>query len=110
MSGRWKPARQLPPEPTVRVTCDLDGDVIIPYSAVTIRVCYEDYPTEYRYKCPLCGRVQVRLIHPSTLRSFLSLPMKQEWWHQPDELNERHDHPPITHDDWLDFRRELESL
>lgn len=102
--------RRPAPEPHARAFCDKCGEVRIPYSALTIRVCVETRDAEYRFVCPDCTLIQVSVIHPSKLRGMLSQPLTIEWFYLPRELSEPHDHPPLTLDDVADFRRELESL
>lgn len=114
--GAWRKA----PEPVARVFCDQCAAVTVPFSELTIRVIvglkehYGDYEkaldSEYRYRCTDCERIIVNKIHPSMLRNLLSQPLEREWCHLPEELDEPHHLPPITYDDFLDFKRELETL
>lgn len=103
-------SRKSPPEPQARVPCQTCGPVRVPYSALTIRVCIDNRDAEYRFVCPDCLKIQVTRIHPSMLHGLMSQPLTVEWFYLPRELSERHEHPPLTLDDILDFKRELTEL
>lgn len=92
---------------TVRAHCDDCGDVMLLLSDLTIRLCVDTGAGTYVFRCPKCLAPVVRPIHPSLKELLLTSGAKVEPWFLPEELFERHDGPPISVDDCIDFHLAL---
>jgi hypothetical protein len=73
-----------------------------------VRVCAETDLGTYSFTCPQCGTAVVRDATPRILALLVSAGVHAVVWHQPAELLERRDGPPISCDDILDFHLGLE--
>lgn len=88
---------------TIKATCPECGDVKLRSRDLTVRVCAETDAGTYTFACPRCrGRV-ARDATPRILSLLVSAGVRTEVWHQPAELFEHREGPPISADDVLDF-------
>lgn len=98
---------------TIRVFCEpCQRDNRLNEKDIVLRVCRQnELDAQYRYLCAHCGRIQVQpCVSVKIAQLLVQYGVRTEWFDLPLELEEKHDHPPITLDDMADFRRELETL
>ena len=88
---------------TIRAACPRCGDVKLRSRDLTVRVCADADSGTYTFDCPRCGDVVARDASPRILALLVTAGVHAEVWHQPAEILERPDGPPITADDLLDF-------
>ena len=93
---------------TIKATCPACGDVRLRSRELTVRVCAETDEGTYTFACPRCRAIVAREATPRILALLVSAGVRTEVWHQPAELFEPHDGPPISADDLLDFHLVLE--
>jgi rRNA maturation protein Nop10 len=93
---------------TIKATCPVCGDVKLRSRDLTVRVCAETDEGTYGFACPRCGEPVDRAATPRILSLLVSAGVRTEVWHQPAELLEPHEGPPISADDLLDFHLLLE--
>lgn len=94
----------------IRVSCPTCGDAHLNEDEITVRICNDTTEAEYRYRCPGCQLTQVKSASIVIVDLLVRYGVCVERFDLPAELEERHDHPPITHDDLLDAHFELEQL
>ena len=88
---------------TIRAACPACGDVKLRSRDLTVRVCAENDLGTYSFVCPRCAEPVARDATPRILALLVSAGVRTEVWHQPAELAEHPDGPPLTNDDLLDF-------
>ena len=94
---------------TIKATCPLCGDVKLRSRDLVVRVCAETDEGTYSFACPRCREHVAREATPRILSLLVSAGVRTEVWHQPAELFEPHEGPPISADDLLDFHLMLEG-
>lgn len=92
----------------IKATCPECGDVKLRSRDLTVRVCAETDQGSYTFACPRCRERVAREATPRILSLLVSAGVHTEVWHQPAELLEPRDGPPISVDDLLDFHLMLE--
>jgi predicted RNA-binding Zn-ribbon protein involved in translation (DUF1610 family) len=93
----------------VRATCPTCGDVEMPLTSLSLRVCADDGRGTYGFSCPTCGERVVKEAEGMVVGVLLASGVDLAWWELPDELDEPHHGPALTHDDLLDFHLLLEQ-
>jgi hypothetical protein len=93
----------------IRATCQDCGDVELRSNDLHIRICRQNRASVYHFRCPQCRMVEVRNAQDEILEVLIAAGVKCREWNLPDELDEEHQGPPITHDDLLDFHEMLSS-
>jgi len=73
-----------------------------------VRVCAETDEGTYSFACPRCREHVAREATPRILSLLVSAGVRTDVWHQPAELHEAHEGPPISADDLLDFHLMLD--
>ncbi|MBM4363055.1 MAG: hypothetical protein FJ104_10270 [Deltaproteobacteria bacterium] len=93
---------------TIKATCPRCGDVKLRSRDLVVRVCAETDEGTYSFACPRCREPVVREATPRILSLLVSAGVRTDVWHQPAELHEAHEGPPISADDLLDFHLMLD--
>jgi rRNA maturation protein Nop10 len=94
---------------TIRASCNECGDVEVPASAVSVRVCRDDNAGSYTFTCPICQGLIAKPAEPRIVELLVVSGVRLVTWDLPAELHEaRHNGKPIDHDDLLDFHSLLE--
>lgn len=99
----------------VRATCNLCGDISLTIDDVTLRVLVGQegapYGHQYRFRCSLCGGINVKGTSLYVVNLLLSAGVKRETWQLPLEMLERpkDDAPGLSLDDVIDLHLELED-
>lgn len=107
--GRWKGADH-PTLSQIRVKCETCGEQGVDARDITVIRYQGGTLAQYRFRCPDCGQISMRNIEfARTINLLLKCPVSILHVDFPPELDERHDHPPITADDILDAHLELEQ-
>lgn len=89
---------------TIRASCEKCGDVELPASAVSVRVCRDDNAGSYTFTCPECASLIAKPAEPRIVELLVVSGVRLVTWDLPAELNERDNNAkPIDHDDLLDF-------
>lgn len=94
-------------------TCDWCGHIDLgTITAVTVRHCEDNGAMDYRFRCPICARTNVRLLWCGVAHQLIQAGARVEHWRLPREIFERpgHDAPSIAVDDLIDFHFALERL
>lgn len=94
---------------TIRASCPTCGDVELTSRDVTVRVCAADNQGSYAFRCPACELAVSKPADPKIVDLLVSSGVRLSVWHLPAELAERHDGPPITYDDLLDFHYAIQK-
>lgn len=94
---------------TVQGTCSSCDDVEIAITQLSVRVCLDDDRCSYAFPCPGCSRTITNPLEPEVVDVLLAAGAVLQVWSLPAELAERHDGPPISHDDVLDFHLALQG-
>jgi hypothetical protein len=94
---------------TVRAQCPGCGDVQLHIDDLIVRVCHDDGPGAYRFRCPRCEQTVQREASPRIVDLLVSAGAPQETWRWPAELAELRTGPPLTPDDLLDLHVLLED-
>lgn len=94
---------------TIKATCPGCGDVKLRPRDLRVRVCADTDEGTYAFACPRCRGLVAREATPRILSLLVSAGVHTEVWHQPAELFEHHEGPPISADDLLDFHLMLEQ-
>jgi hypothetical protein len=76
---------------------------------VVVRVCADDDAGSYTFQCPRCDTRILKDAEPRVVDLLLASGVSLTTWRLPAELGERHDGPPLTHDDLLDFHTLLST-
>lgn len=74
-----------------------------------VRLCIDDDRSSYHFRCPHCRMVEVHSAEPRVVDWLVSAGVELSTWSLPAELFESHHGPSISHDDLLDFHRQLED-
>ena len=88
---------------TIRAACPRCGDVKLRSRDLVVRVCADTDDGTYAFTCPRCSNAVVRDASPRILALLVSAGVHADVWHQPAEMRELREGPPITADDLLDF-------
>jgi len=88
---------------TIRTTCPLCGDVELRTGDVVVRVCSATHEGVYEFCCPDCRQPVIKPAQARIVDLLVSSGVRLSIWDPPAELLERHDGPPISYDDLLDF-------
>lgn len=94
---------------TIKATCPGCGDVKLRARELTVRLCPETDSGTYTFACPRCRELVARDASPRVLSLLVTAGVATEVWHQPAELSEPHEGPPIAPDDLLDFHLMLQG-
>lgn len=94
----------------IRASCGDCGDVELRVGDVEVRVCADDNAGTYVFRCPRCAMAVVKDAEPRVVDLLLASGVAMTTWSMPLELAERPSSgPAFTHDDLLDFHRELQD-
>ena len=95
----------------IRATCSDCGDVELGTRDLVVRLCEDTESGTYVFRCPACDHPVVHEADGPTIDLLVSSGCKLEVWSTPAELVEPR---PVgglfTHDDLIDFHRELEGV
>ena len=92
---------------TIRASCPTCGDVELTTADVVVRVCDDDATGTYSFSCPHCDRTVVKPAESRTVDLLIASGVRLITWSLPAELHEPKVGAPISHDDLLDFHRQL---
>lgn len=91
----------------IRVTCFDCGNVDLTTSDVTVIVCTADNSGSFRFCCPKCRKYTNKQIEPRTISLLVATGVQKISWDLSAASSEPMIGAPISHDDLLDFHREL---
>ncbi len=92
---------------TIRASCETCGDVELTTADVRVRICLNDNRGEYSFRCPICNMTVAKSAETRTIDLLVASGVAMETWTLPAELDEPREGNPITHDDLLEFHRQL---
>ena len=94
---------------TIRANCPSCGDVQLRATELTVRVCSDDEPGSYWFRCPACERPVAKDASRRIVDLLVSSGVRMQVWRLPAELREpQYPGAPLTPDDLLDFHLMLE--
>lgn len=93
----------------IQASCPGCGEVTLTSSDIELKVCSHAPLSYYAFNCPKC---QDRIQKPAddhVISLLMSGGVRALVWDVPAEALERHEGPLFTHDDILDFHKEMEE-
>lgn len=88
---------------TIKAMCPHCGEVELTPDDIELRVCTYAPASYYTFECPACQQEIQKPADDRVVQLLISGGVPATVWELPGELSERHDGPPLTIDDLLDF-------
>lgn len=93
----------------IKASCHDCGDVQLGVEDLSVRVCIESDAGSYVFRCPECRMSVAKPAERHVVDLLVSSGVNLVEWSLPAEMFELHLGEPITHDDLIDFHRQLQD-